>query len=149
MSAVGFWWSQLDNDQKKKAIAEAATEGAERFQLYWDTLLNSVGLETPGPRDRIIAYRRRSADAWAQLRVRFPKQYAEDMDDWHNLEQRLGPELDGYAPGKQPPAGATPPEAPQAPIVQPPPVPPGAAPAPTAGVGLQAVGPAGVTSATA
>lgn len=117
MSIVGAVWGMLSDTQQNGVLDDAAHEGSERYQLYFDTALKAAaGGRKPPWRDRLVIFRTRPQDAWAAMQAEFPKEWQQQQKEWIRLEEEHGHEV---------------PRVTQAPIVPPPPQAAGPAWAPT------------------
>lgn len=85
--SAGFFWGQLDDQQKAKVLEDVADEAAERFQAKLEQYVDSTGLRKPRGKEMLSLYRLRSPGTWAEMQAAFPHEYTRQMRQWRQLEQ--------------------------------------------------------------
>lgn len=76
----------LTQRQKEEVLRNVAKDAAARFQKYFDTILESVGLPDLSGSQRLAAFRARAPEIWQHLQTNFPLQYEKQLVDWRRLE---------------------------------------------------------------
>lgn len=94
MSIVGAVWGMLSDPQQDGVLDDVGQDGADRYKLYFDTLLEAAGgKRSPSWRVLIPLYRSRPNAAWDAMQVEFPKEWAKQRQEWDRLEAEHGAEV--------------------------------------------------------
>lgn len=99
---IGYYWSLLADqfpDQVDRNLKELTKASGDAFLHAFEAAVRGLHLERPGPRDRLLLYRRKPVELWIEQRAKFPWAFQSDWDDWEKLEGRLIPQPPPFMPG--------------------------------------------------
>jgi hypothetical protein len=84
----GALFGELSKKQKDEVIKEVGKEAAARFKTYLSALKGSMDFKLPTSDRKLMFYRTRMPEVWAQIQNVNDDLYKKQMKEWQDLEVR-------------------------------------------------------------